>query len=80
MCYPLMTLWGGGGGVARMNSEDCRKVWIYALSAICAVALAIIGIFTVATTVGGSNNTCHEAVCGDDNVHNDVESARGAGR
>ncbi|MEU3415967.1 hypothetical protein ABZ760_32785 [Streptomyces sp. NPDC006658] len=45
-----------------------------------AVALAVIGIFTVANTVGGSSNTCTGGVCGDDNTNNHVGSSPSSAR
>ncbi|MBT2399509.1 hypothetical protein [Streptomyces sp. ISL-100] len=51
---------------------DRRKVWIKLIMVLGVVALGIIGIFTVANTVGGSNNVCTGAVCGDDNRNNQV--------
>lgn len=58
--------------MAGMSGTDRRDVWIKLIVTLGAVALAAIGIFTVANTVGGSNNTCTGGVCGDHNSDNHV--------
>lgn len=64
-----------GGHMVGMSGEDRRKVWVYLAWVVGVVALGIIGIFTVTTTVGGSNNTCTGAVCGDGNENSVVNPA-----
>ncbi|GAA2448881.1 hypothetical protein GCM10010405_35290 [Streptomyces macrosporus] len=50
-------------------------MWIYVVGAVAAVALAVVGIFTVQQTVGRSDNDCHSgAVCGDGNQDNTVNA------
>ncbi|GGU06424.1 hypothetical protein GCM10010244_35470 [Streptomyces coeruleorubidus] len=61
--------------MAGMSGEDRRKVWVYALWVLGAIALAVIGIFTVTATIGGSSNNCTGAVCGDKNSGNNVGTA-----
>jgi hypothetical protein len=58
-----------------MSGTDRRDVWIKLIVTLGAVALAAIGIFTVANTVGGSSNTCTGGVCGDHNGNNSVNSS-----
>ncbi|MET9516531.1 hypothetical protein [Streptomyces sp. NPDC002994] len=55
-----------------MSGMDRRQVWIKLIMVLGVVALGIIGIFTVANTVGGSSNACAGAVCGDSNTDNQV--------
>ena len=70
MSHALAMNWGAL--MSMMSGEDRRKIWIYTLWVVGAVALAIIGIFTVSANVGGSNNNCQGAVCGDKNGGNTV--------
>lgn len=58
-----------------MSGTDRRRVWIKLIMTLGVVALAVIGIFTVANTVGGSSNTCVGSVCGDGNKGNNVGPA-----
>ncbi|MGI5484938.1 hypothetical protein [Streptomyces lavendofoliae] len=61
--------------MAVMNGPDRRRVWIYALWVIGAIAVAVISVFTMNATVGGSSNNCVGAVCGDDSDGNVVYPA-----
>ncbi|MEV5442377.1 hypothetical protein AB0N23_07505 [Streptomyces sp. NPDC052644] len=55
-----------------MSGTDRRKVWTQVIMVVGAVALGVIGIFTVTNTVGGSSNNCVGGVCGDGNKNNTV--------
>ncbi len=48
---------------------------MYVVGVVGTVALAIVGIFTVQQTIGGSDNDCRNgAVCGDGNHDNTVNA------
>ncbi|WP_157839956.1 hypothetical protein [Streptomyces megasporus] len=58
-----------------MSGADRRKLWMYVVGVVGTVALAIVGIFTVQQTIGGSDNDCRNgAVCGDGNHDNTVNA------